>query len=1094
MVQLWEVVGGEDSGGIVVRVGSKLSSEQEANRLSYKALIREERVIGNRLQFKKVEGAGPDVGWVSISWKDRPLVVRKMNDSGSSKNEPAKPQASAPQNVRGVAAGVQDSNMRMLEHDAKTTSIFNSPDLRSPSAYRKDSFPSQKGPFSKSGVGVGQSGSPWAGQQRVLQSKETKLHEDTRQKLRSYGIDVTKLKSPQDASKIILSYNQFSSMSITELEEQYKRLNLPWKSNMARSDLMDRLRTWVRLGAFSTKDLIRECNQYGVPIGDIKTTFNDHEYRQKLCDRFVMHRWLFSEYVKRDGTSDLPIGNITEMTRLLQILQECEHYKSLSISELKKQYSNLGFQEGDSADLSKDVLVHRLQTVIVWNALTEDELRKECEQVQRHDEGNAWFKKVEKDVLIQYLYAGIWPGLRGINVERFDSADVASAVSRQSVRIEQLSEAELKQRCKDWTILVQQDTTKEQLKARVQYATMLIELSMPELVNECKDYWNIPIDKIRVKEDDQGKRADLAGLCIGAMNGVPPRFDSSEAAATVNLSYCLYEDLTLAELKERCDEVNLQMDDVNLKRADYLQRLLELAVLLELPMSEIKKDCPKEWDAIVSAVLAKGDDTEKRSHLIDLMFFNMNGVPIERLTTYEAAHSVACQWVEINKMDMEQLKKRCKDCKVPLRDVLEIDQLKARLRYLALGWELPWSGLTKDCEDLDLPLTKLGVLKDGDGARGLILMLLVAVWDGIPIKRYDNAEAAARVANQLALLGEKTLTELALDAKHWNMPIPDRKRQDKEYHLTCLRTAHLYSELPIAELEKECRQCGIEVGTRTKSSSKVGTGKAEKRDKLFEQLMFRLFHDELACMGLPTQKLDTLSGAMFLYEQWNTIQSSSETAVERKYEDLGLAVHSDSVVMRERLKQVALWETISFPELEKQCRERHIDVEPSDSRGDLVRELVRACWAPDFEPSQPRQSQPYSFSGAKSSNATANGGVGGGPQPKSTFSESKRPQQHSWFSGWQGASNGNFFQPPPRRPTNKQQTPSQAVPSKIALYFEALGLPTTAKVQDVKHAYRQLALKHHPDKNPGEEQNSAAKKFLKVSNAYTALMMHLKSR
>lgn len=48
--------------------------------------------------------------------------------------------------------------------------------------------------------------------------------------------------------------------------------------------------------------------------------------------------------------------------------------------------------------------------------------------------------------------------------------------------------------------------------------------------------------------------------------------------------------------------------------------------------------------------------------------------------------------------------------------------------------------------------------------------------------------------------------------------------------------------------------------------------------------------------------------------------------------------------------------------------------------------------------------------------------------------------------------------------------------------FEILGLPESASEQEIKSAYKKLALKTHPDKNPGDPD--ANKKFLQVSEAY----------
>lgn len=52
-------------------------------------------------------------------------------------------------------------------------------------------------------------------------------------------------------------------------------------------------------------------------------------------------------------------------------------------------------------------------------------------------------------------------------------------------------------------------------------------------------------------------------------------------------------------------------------------------------------------------------------------------------------------------------------------------------------------------------------------------------------------------------------------------------------------------------------------------------------------------------------------------------------------------------------------------------------------------------------------------------------------------------------------------------------------------YYGILGVPKTASQGEIKKAYRKLALKHHPDHNPGDKK--AEDRFKEVSEAYAVL-------
>lgn len=72
--QMFEVIGGGNANGLLVRSSCELESEELADRLAVGSIVQGLRKKGHRLQYKLVEGDGPSHGWISTKLRETDLV------------------------------------------------------------------------------------------------------------------------------------------------------------------------------------------------------------------------------------------------------------------------------------------------------------------------------------------------------------------------------------------------------------------------------------------------------------------------------------------------------------------------------------------------------------------------------------------------------------------------------------------------------------------------------------------------------------------------------------------------------------------------------------------------------------------------------------------------------------------------------------------------------------------------------------------------------------------------------------------------------------------------------------------------------------
>jgi len=291
--------------------------------------------------------------------------------------------------------------------------------------------------------------------------------------------------------------------------------------------------------------------------------------------------------------------------------------------------------------------------------------------------------------------------------------------------------------------------------------------------------------------------------------------------------------------------------------------------------------------------------------------------------------------------------------------------------------------------------------------------------------------------------------------------------------------------------------------------------------------------EQCQAKGIPFRKFDNFDNAVTVLRQVEQIESFSVADLKKEFQRwaMTLEVGLEKQDMVSKLKDVEVWKELPLLELQKLCQERKYNT--AGKRDDLIKRLASgANSARSVQDSRGNSKYKNFFSYGKTRETEKEKG-----EPKSK-QEQRKPStmyEKPFASGnghpfnkaktWQevefekayeaqaeanrkrfaagernhaGMPNGQRRnQRPyagPDTPDGRQRRVQAPPPPSMDKYFATLSLTKTSTPNEVRTAYRRLALQYHPDKNPGEAKAVAEERFREVVIAYDKVCEYLKQR
>lgn len=387
--------------------------------------------------------------------------------------------------------------------------------------------------------------------------------------------------------------------------------------------------------------------------------------------------------------------------------------------------------------------------------------------------------------------------------------------------------------------------------------------------------------------------------------------------------------------------------------------------------------------------------------------------------------------------------------------------------------------------------------------------------EAIPLESLGSLGAKAVLA---ACCHWRQMNVKQLKAECSEVGIPTDGCVEKGEVIERLRQLRIWQAMPLNILQKEASERGLSFG--------ASMSRADMEDLLLVSLYNgRSRRDRVLEMckkkNVPVDKFNDLSKAEEVLKQIKRFEEGSAGDLKREFERRGLAVEAgtEKQDMVAKLTDVLVWEKLPLSALSKVCSERKLSFPSGSSREELIQKLIASIGQVKMVESRFKNFFNYGNPADRSQHAQEqksekNSSQTGKPEKsaKSGFGddydriwEAKAEENRRAFAAGNrnhaGMPSGQRRNAGPGPPPGNQgvgggrpRPPPVAPKPPIERYFRILGLPASASHDEVRKAYRKLALQHHPDKNPGQKKAAAEIKFREVAEAYDKVCEHLRQK